>query len=77
LVLAVGLAVEHQLVGGRLEPDDGGLGEESVCHLAQPLDWLAVGGDDGGGGPVADDEVIDVGGVEGVEALVGEVMVFG
>ena len=45
---AVGLAVEDELVGGGLEPVDGGLGEERVGHLAEPLDRLAVRGDDGG-----------------------------
>ena len=71
----VGLAVEDEFVGGGLEPVDGGLGEERVGHQPEPLDRLAVGGDDGGGGAVAfDDELVDVGGVEGVEGLEGEVI---
>jgi hypothetical protein len=38
LVSAVGLAVEDEFVGSGMEPVDGGLGEEGVVHLADPLD---------------------------------------
>ena len=48
LAAAVGLAVEDEFVGGGLESVDGGLGQEGVGHLGQPLDGLPVGGDDGG-----------------------------
>jgi hypothetical protein len=62
-------------VGGGLEPVDGGLGEERIGHETEPLDGLAVGGDDGGGGAVAfDDQLVDVGGVERIERLEGEVI---
>jgi hypothetical protein len=45
LALPVGLAVEHEFVGGGLEPVDGGLGEEGVGHVAEPLDgfWSSPG----------------------------------
>jgi hypothetical protein len=56
---AVGLAVEDEFVGCGLEPVDGGLGEEGVGHLAEPLDWFPVAGDDGGSRAVAfDDELV-------------------
>jgi hypothetical protein len=43
--------------------------------LPEPFDRFPVGGDDGGGGAVAfDDELVDVGGVERVEGLKGEVV---
>ena len=37
--MAVGLAVEHELMRGGLEPVDGGLGQEGVGHEAEPLTW--------------------------------------
>ena len=46
----VGLAVEDELVGGGLEPVDGGLGEQGVSHQGEPFGWLSVGGGDGGRG---------------------------
>lgn len=36
---AVGLAFEDQLVGGGLQPVDGGLGQQGIGHLPQPLIW--------------------------------------
>ena len=42
LALPVGLAVEDEFVGRRLQPVDGGLGEEGVGHLCEPLDRLTV-----------------------------------
>jgi hypothetical protein len=75
LALAVGLAVEHELVGGGLEAVDGGLGEERVGHECEPLERFAVGGHDGRRGAVAfDDELVDVGGVECVKRLEREVV---
>jgi hypothetical protein len=75
LSLSVGLAVEDEFVGGGLEPVDCRLGEEGVGHLAEPFDGLTVRRDDGGGGPMAfDDQFVDVGGVEGIESLQGEVV---
>lgn len=72
LAAPVALAVEGQLVGGGLEPVDGGLGEQAVGHESEPLDRLPVGGHDGGclAVPLHDDleEVGGVGGVEGLEA---------
>jgi hypothetical protein len=59
LVAPVGLAVEDEFVGGGLQPVDCGLGEERVGHVAEPLDWFSVRGDDRGGGAVAfDDELV-------------------
>jgi hypothetical protein len=73
--LPVGLAVEDELVGGGLEPVDGGLGEERVGHEREPLDWFAVRGDHCRRGAVTfDDELVDVGGVERVERLEREVV---
>ena len=70
LALPVGLAVEDEFVGGGLEPVDGGLGEERVGHLGEPLDRLTVRGRHGRRGAVSfDDELVDVGGVDGVERL--------
>jgi hypothetical protein len=37
LALLVGLTIEHELVGGGLQPVDGGLGEQGVGHEPQPL----------------------------------------
>jgi hypothetical protein len=37
--LPVGLAVEHEFVGCGVEPVDGGLGEQGVGHVAEPLTW--------------------------------------
>ena len=49
--------------------------KQGIGHLPQPLDRLPVGGDHGGGHPVPlDDEVVDVGGVEAVHRLEGEVV---
>jgi hypothetical protein len=70
LAWSVGVAFEHELVGGGLEPVDGGLGEERIGHQPQPLDRLPVRSHNGGGGPVAlDDELVDVGGIERVEGF--------
>ena len=74
-MLAVGLAVEDELIGRRLETVDGGLGQEGIGHLGDPLDGLAVRRHQRRGRPVTlDDQFVDVGGVEGVERLKGEVV---
>ena len=73
--MPVGLAVEDEFVGGGLEPVDGGLGEERVGHVGEPLDRFPVRGDDRGGDAVAfDDELVDICGVERVEGLEREVI---
>ena len=60
---------------GGLEPVDGGLCEERVGHESEPFDGFAVRGNDRRSGAVAfDDELVDIGGVEGVERLEGEVV---
>jgi hypothetical protein len=75
LVLTVGLAVEDELVGGRLETVDGGLGQQGIDHLPDPLDGLEVQGDQRGSVPVAlDDQLVDIRGVERIERLEGEVV---
>ena len=75
LPVPVGLAVEDQFVGGGLEPVDRGLGEQRVGHQGQPFGRFAVGGGDGGCGPVPfDDDLVDVGGVGGVHRLQAEVV---
>ena len=75
LAAAVAVAVEDEFVGGGLEPVDGGLGEEAVGHESEPLDRFPVGGHDGGRLAVAfDDELVEVGGVGGVEALEAQVV---
>jgi hypothetical protein len=62
-------------VGGGLEPVDGGLGKQRVGHQPQPLHGLPIGGHHRRCGPVAlDDQLVDVGSVEGVERLEGEVV---
>jgi hypothetical protein len=61
-------------VRGGLVPVDGGLGQQRVGHLGEPVDRLPVRGDDGGGAVALDDEPIDVGGAERVEGLEGEVV---
>jgi len=69
LAAPVGLAIEDELVGSRLEPVDGGLREQGVSHLAEPLDGLAVGRDDGRRGAVAfDDQLVEI--VDGQAAAV-------
>ena len=74
-MLAVGLAVEDELVGGRLETVDGGLGQQGIGHLGDPLDGLAVRRHQRRSRPVAlDDQLVDIRGVEGVECLEGEVV---
>jgi hypothetical protein len=61
LALPVGLAVEHELVGGGLEPVDGGLGQQRVGHEPEPLDRLPIAGHDRGRGPVTfDDELVAI-----------------
>jgi hypothetical protein len=47
LSLAVAVALDDELVGGRLEPVDDGLGEERVGDEGEPLDGFTVGCDDG------------------------------
>jgi hypothetical protein len=75
LPLAVGLAVEDEFVGSGLEPVDRGLSQQRVGHQGEPLNWLAVGRHDGGGGAVSlHDQLVDVGGVERVEVLQREVV---
>ena len=65
-----GPAFENQVVGGRLQTVDSGLGQQGVGHLGDPLDRFAVGGDESGGASVPlDHQFIDVGGVQGVEGL--------
>ena len=73
--MPVGLAVEDEFVGGGLESVDRGLGEEWVGHQSEPLDGLAVAGHDRCCAPVSfDDEFVDIGGVDRVEGLEGEVV---
>jgi hypothetical protein len=75
LAASLGVAFDDELVGGVLEPVDRGLGQEGVGHEGEPLDRFAVRGDDGGGGAVAfDDELVDLGGVDGVEGGEGDVV---
>jgi hypothetical protein len=38
-VLAIGLAFDDELPCGALQPVDCGLGEEGICHEAQPFTW--------------------------------------
>src|SRR5580698_6755128 len=75
LAAAVGLAFDDELVGGGGEAVDGGLGEEGVGHHGQPFLGGAVGGDHGGGALVAlDAELVEVGGLGGVQGLEREVV---
>jgi hypothetical protein len=75
LALSVGLAVEDEFVGGGLESVDGGLGEERVGHETEPFDRFTVARDDGRCFAVAfDDELVDIGGVDGVHRLEGKVV---
>ena len=72
--MPVGLAVEHEFVGGGSEPVDGGLGEQ-IGHEPEPLERLMVGGGHRRRGSVVlDKEFVDVGGVENVEGLEREVV---
>jgi hypothetical protein len=76
LALPVGGPVHDELVGVGGQPIDGGLGEERIAHGGEPFARrLAVGGHDRGRPPVAfDDELVDVGGVGGIEGLEAEVI---
>src|SRR5207248_6884973 len=47
LPAAVGVALDDEFVTGADETVDGGLGEQRVCHVGQPLIRLPVGGDHG------------------------------
>ena len=77
LAVPIAVAVEHELVGGGLQSVDRRLGEEGIGHEAEPLDGLPVRRGDGGRPAVAfDDQLVDVGGVEGVERLEAEVSQF-
>jgi hypothetical protein len=68
LALPVGLAVEDEFVGGGLQSVDGGLGEECVGHLAEPLNRFTIRRGNRCRGAVSfDDQFVDVGGVEAVE----------
>jgi hypothetical protein len=74
-VVPKGPPFQDQLIGGRLETVDGGLGQQGVGHLGDPLDGFAVGGDEGGGAAVPlDHQLIDVCGVQGVEGLQGKIV---
>ena len=71
----VGLAFEDELVSRRLQPVDGGLGQQGIGQLAQPLDGLPVGGDNRRRGPVAlDYQLVYVSGVQGVHGLEGKII---
>src|SRR5262249_53501984 len=75
LASAVGVAFDDEFVGGGDESVDGGLGEEGVGHHGQPLGGFAVGGDHGGGLAVAfHGQLVEVGGLGGVQGLEGEVV---
>jgi hypothetical protein len=75
LAAPVGLAFDDQLVGGGGEPVDGGLGEQRVGHHGQPFLGCAVGGEHGRGALVAfDAELVEVGGLGGVQRLEREVI---
>jgi hypothetical protein len=75
LAMPVGLAVEHEFVGGGSEPVDGGLGEQRIGHEPEPLERLMVGGGHRRRGSVVfDNEFVDVGGVANVEGLEREVV---
>ena len=57
------------------EPVDGGLGEQRVGERGEPLVGVAVGGHERGRLEVAfDDELVEVGGLGGVEGLEREVV---
>src|SRR5512132_4345488 len=75
LAAPVGLAFDDEFVGGGDEPVDGGLGEQRVCHHGQPFLGGAVRGHHGGGPLVAlDAELVEVGGLGGVQWLEREVV---
>src|SRR5215510_8702748 len=75
LAAPVGLSFDDQFVGGGDEAVDGGLGEQRVGHHREPFFGGAVGGHDGGGALVAfDAELVEVGGLGGVEWLEREVV---
>ena len=75
LAAPVGLAFDDELVGGGGEPVDGGLGQERVGHHGQPFLGGPVGGHDRGAFAVAlDAELVEVGGLGGVEGLEREVV---
>jgi len=75
LAAAVGLSFDDEFVGGGDQAVDGGLGEEGVGHHGQPFLGGAVGGDHGRGALVAfDAELVEVGGLGGVQRLEREVV---
>jgi hypothetical protein len=62
-------------VGRRLQSVDRRFGEQRVGHQGQPLDRLPVRGGHRRRGPMPfDDQLLDVGGVEGVEGMEREVV---
>src|SRR5262252_1505656 len=75
LAAPVGLAFDDQFVGGGGEPVDGGLGQQRAGHHGQPLLSGAVGGHHGGGPLVTlDAQLVEVGGLGGVQRLEREVV---
>jgi hypothetical protein len=75
LPAAVGVALDDQFVAGADEAVDGGLCQERVGHQGEPLVRLAVGGDDRGGLEVPfDDDLVEVGGLGGVQRLEAQVI---
>jgi hypothetical protein len=75
LTVPVAFAVDDEVVGGRGEPVDGGLGEERVGHQGQPFGRVTVGGDDRRGPPVAfNDGLVEIRSPGRVETGQGEVV---
>ena len=70
-----GSAFEDQLIGGRLEAVDGGLSQQGIGHLGDPFHRFTVGRDESRRVAVPfHHQFVDVGGVQSIEGLEGEVV---